>query len=492
MICALILIALIIGLSLSFAFSNRYYTNVKQRSLKEVYERVDRLYQGIASDSSGLLTEDAYSKLSLLCEEQTISLLVMTPSGKVDFSFGNYNSLYSRLNDLMLSRDTQSSQRVIEKEDNYVLQSYNEGRNSNGHIEIWGFLSNGNFLIARSSYAGISNSVSVSFVFFGLVCGIVFLMLGFFSIMIIKPYTDSLNRLLIFAQKANKGEFEVEYEEPKRNQNDEIGMLGENISEMSRKLERTISELKTSNLKLENELKTKIKQEEARKKYMSDVSHELKTPIALISGYAEGLKEGISDNPEDRDYYCEVIIDEAEKMNNMIKKLATLNQLEHGASQVSLERFDVVQVIDGFLNAMAIVIEEQGAHVHFNNKNSVYVWSDEFLVEEVLTNYFNNALHHLNEEKIIRISVDYTDESNVRITVYNSGNSIPEEEQDKIWGQFYKVDKARTRAYGGSGLGLSIVKAVADSLGKKCGVKNEEGGVAFWIDLEGDAGNGSN
>lgn len=483
-IVAIVLVALAIGLSISFAFSNRFYVSVKQRSLKNVYKSVNTMY---GSDST-TLTEDGYNRLSTMCEENTVSMLILNESADIDFAFGNVTTLFWRLNDIIFKRDEsgQDNTKIIEQTATFTLQSHNRTKRDNGYVELFGRLDNGNLFIARSSYAGISSSVRVSMMFFGIVVAIIFIFTAILVFFIVKPYTDSLNRLLIYAQKANQGQFDVEYSSSRLSRNDEIGMLGANINEMSHKLEKTISELKTSNLKLENELKGRIAQDEARKKYMSDVSHELKTPIALISGYAEGIKEGISSSPEERDYYCDVIIDEAEKMNLLIKKLATLNQLENGsANDLNLERFNVVDVIDGFLNTMAIVIEEHGANIFFNNRDSVYVWSDEFLFEEVLVNYFNNALNHMDDKKIIRIQAEYYNDTTVRVTVFNSGNYIPEEEQDKIWGQFYKVDKARTREYGGSGLGLSIVKAVADTLGQQCGVMNVDDGVAFWIDLEG-------
>ncbi len=484
-IVAIVLIALAIGVSLTFAFSNRFFVSVKQRSLKNVYKSVNVLYGPDRNSTS--LSEDGHNRLSKMCEENTVSMLIINDSADIDFAFGDVTTLFWRLNDIIFMRDEDGADntKIIEQTSTFTLQSHNRTNRDSGYVEIYGTLDNGNLFIARSSYAGISNSVRISMLFFGIVVAIIFLFTAIVVFFIVKPYTDSLNRLLVYAQKTNQGQFDAEYNSSRVIRNDEIGMLGANINEMSHKLEKTISELKTSNLKLENELKGRIAQDEARKKYMSDVSHELKTPIALISGYAEGIKEGISSSPEERDYYCDVIIDEAEKMSLLIKKLATLNQLEHGnANDVNLERFNVVDVIDGFLNTMALVIEEHDANIYFNNKDSVYVWSDEFLFEEVLVNYFNNAINHMDDKKIIRIQAEYLNESTVRVTIFNSGNYIPEDEQDKIWGQFYKVDKARTREYGGSGLGLSIVKAIADTLDKECGVMNVDDGVAFWIDLE--------
>ena len=214
-----------------------------------------------------------------------------------------------------------------------------------------------------------------------------------------------------------------------------------------------------------------------------NVSHELKTPLALIQGYAEGLKECINDDAQSRDFYCEVIMDEADKMNQMVKKLLTLNQLESGNETITMERFDVTELIRGVLHSVDILIGQSGITVTECPAEPIYVWADEFMTEEVVTNYLSNAIHYAGGKKEISIRCR-EQEKNVRIRVFNTGDPIPEEDIDKIWSKFYKVDKARTREYGGSGIGLSIVKAIMDSFHQQCGVINHEDGVEFWFELE--------
>ncbi|MBR3309123.1 MAG: HAMP domain-containing histidine kinase [Lachnospiraceae bacterium] len=482
MLFVLVALAFVIGFVLCTIFSTRFFVSVKQRSMKELYELLN----------SDRAREEVEAEVFALCEEDGITLLVKDSAGEQVYSFGHSETMSHRLDDITFGENeglgNDKGSKVVSENSNYTLQIVNhDDKESVSYIEMWGFLDNGNSFIARSSLTNIQNNIRVSLSFFAIVCAAILVICAVAIYFIIGYYSKPITRLALLSQKVNEGDFDsaefAKNYEYKHLRQDEIGVLGENIREISEKLEKNIAELKSSNLNLENELKRKTELEEARKKYMSDVSHELKTPIALISGYAEGLKEGISSSPEDRDFYCDVIIDEAEKMNVIIKRLSTLNQLEEGKSAVSLERFNVVSVINGFLNTMSVIIEEKGANIFFDTSRNAYVWSDEFLFEEVLVNYFNNALNHMNEEKIIRINVEKVEE-NIRVTVFNSGDNIPEDELDNIWGKFYKVDKARTREYGGSGLGLSIVKAVADSLNKSCGVQNLPDGVAFWIDLE--------
>ena len=286
--------------------------------------------------------------------------------------------------------------------------------------------------------------------------------------------------LATLSQKMADLDFDAKYTSGGSN---EIGVLGENFNRMSERLEQTISNLKEANYKLQKDIEQKEKRENMRSEFLGNVSHELKTPIALIQGYAEGLKEGVNDDPESREFYCEVIMDEAGKMNRMVKNLLALNQLEFGEDDVQFERFDITSLISGVLQSLDILIEQKEAQVIFRHKNPVYVWADEFKVEQVVRNYVNNALNHIDGEKVIEIKI--TQENDMaKITVFNTGMPIPEEDLPHIWEKFYKVDKARTREYGGNGIGLSIVKAIMDSFGKGYGAINHTNGVEFWFELD--------
>ena len=167
----------------------------------------------------------------------------------------------------------------------------------------------------------------------------------------------------------------------------------------------------------------------------------------------------------------------------MVKNLLTLNQLEFGNSPVNMERFDIVSVINGVINSMKIKAEQKEINVLFEEKRQIYVWADEFQIEEVITNYLSNAINHVDENKLIKVEIS---EKNgiVRVSVFNSGKNIPDNELENIWVKFYKVDKARTRAYGGNGIGLSIVKAIMERHNKDYGVINHEDGVEFWFELD--------
>ena len=147
-----------------------------------------------------------------------------------------------------------------------------------------------------------------------------------------------------------------------------------------------------------------------------------------------------------------------------------------------MKEFDIVQLINSVLWSTEILFKQKQVTLHFDEKEPIYVWADEYLIEQVVTNYIIMHLIMLTA-KIIEIKLIPRDNV-LRVAVFNTGNRIPDDELDKIWVKFYKVDKARTRKYGGSGIGLSIVKAIMNSHNKECGVVNHSKGVEFWFELD--------
>ncbi len=264
---------------------------------------------------------------------------------------------------------------------------------------------------------------------------------------------------------------------------DELADLGHSLNTVSETMEQSLSELKTANLRLQNDVERSSKQNEARTRFIRNVSHELKTPIALIQTYAEGLHENIAASPADRDYYCTVIEDEAQKLSQLLAKLTTLMQLESGSEELTIEHFDLSLLIERLLKRHAPLFEQRGAVLPAPPSEPCFVWGDALLIEQVLTNYLTNALHHVSENGRIEFRLSGASPSAVRVAVYNTGDPIPEDDLPHIWESFYKIDKARTRAYGGTGIGLSVVAAILQAHGAPYGVHNCEDGVEFYMEL---------
>ena len=150
---------------------------------------------------------------------------------------------------------------------------------------------------------------------------------------------------------------------------------------------------------------------------------------------------------------------------------------------MQFERFDIVALIEGVIQSSSILISQKEAEVVFRVDGPVYVWADEFKAEQVVRNYFNNALNHVAGDKVIEIKIQMENDT-ARVSVFNTGIPIPQEDVEHIWDKFYKVDKARTREYGGNGIGLSIVKAIMESFHKGYGINNYDNGVEFWFELD--------
>jgi signal transduction histidine kinase len=460
-------------------FLEEFYIRNREKAITQAYERINEVV------SNGDITSDEFDvELRKACEMYNINIIVIDASSNtIKSSTRDGDRLMRRLYDHFFLEKEEID--YLAETDNYYMASEVDPLTSTEYLEMWGSLDNGNLFLINSPLESIRESVKISnrfLAYVGLFTTVLSaILMWLVSARISKPIMELKN----ISEKMTALDFETKYKSRHRN---EIDLLGEHINELSETLETTISELKTANNELKRDIEKKEQIDEMRKEFLSNVSHELKTPIALIQGYAEGLKEGINDDDrESRDFYCDVIIDESAKMNNMVKKLLDLNQLEFGNDVVQMERFDIVSLITNFLSSAEILTGQNGINIRHEQTEPIYVWADEFKTEEVVRNFFSNAMNHVNGDKIIEIKYRLITQDNadkVRISVFNTGEPIPEDSLPHIWEKFYKVDKARTREYGGSGVGLSIVKAIMDSMNQGYGAINYTNGVEFWFELE--------
>lgn len=443
-------------------------------NLKSLYQQVDELF----------------SNSSWSDEELRIGFEGLNnPNNAIIVVSDGYNKIYTTTNETGMMFDSLTSMtKLIRNPDYledgkpYMIEIHQDDRMNTGYYDLTGFLSNGYMIVIRTSMDAINNSAKFTnriFMYFSLS---ILLLAAIVISCISRYFSRPIHDMAVVAKRMSNLDFDARIQVKTK---DEVGELGDSMNRLSDKLQTTISELKTANTELHHDIEHKIQIDEMRKEFLSHVSHELKTPIALIQGYAEGLKESVNEDAESRDFYCDVIMDEANKMNDMVKKLLSLNELEFGQSQVQVTRFDIVELIRNVCQASDILLEDCHAQLNLQMEQPVYVWADEFLIEEVVTNYLTNAIHYVSDEgKIIIRLVPL--EKEVQVIVFNTEDPIPEGELDKLWIKFYKVDKARTREYGGSGIGLSIVAAAMDAHGKEYGVRNVSDGVEFYFNLDTD------
>ena len=454
----------------------RYYVAKKEAALQHIYDAMNKV-----EDEDDYLTDEFADNLSEFCTRYNLSAIILTDEFVPLYGTENYQKqeLQGRLWGYLMGID-KSETEVLKETDDYAIQKTKDFKEDVDYLEMWGEFNTGYYFMMRVPMDSIRDSVRTSNEFLGY-----FIIIGLAVSMILiswmsRKITTPLQELTELSKRMADLDFDAKYTSGGQN---EIGQLGEHFNQMSETLERTISELKTANNQLQSDIEEKIQIDEMRKEFLSNVSHELKTPIALIQGYAEGLKEGVNDDPESRDFYCDVIMDEAGKMNRMVKNLMTLNQLEFGNDKVEFERFNLTELIGGVLQSMDILSQQKDVKLIFREENPVYVWGDEFKIEQVVRNYVSNAYNHVNEEKIIEVKI-LREDGLAKVTVFNTGKPIPEEDVPRIWDKFFKVDKAHTREYGGNGIGLSIVKAIMESMHQQYGVKNYDNGVEFWFTLD--------
>ena len=469
-----------------------YYMRSEEKSLIKTYHQLEQLYLNTSNytiDSNGTLKNEREQEMDILMSNTHFNVLILNENFEREYPKGERSnkmdkSMLLYLNTLIKARpgDGGSIDKFFEQ--GYLIQKNTVKDLGGEYLDLFGRIvdrqNESHLLILRSPIQTVQGAADISnrlFAYIGITMSVIGAIVMFWAS---KKYTVPIQEMAMIANRMVHLDFDARV--TKINQ-DEIGNLGRSMNELSAKLEETISELKTANNELQKDIDKKTQIDEMRKEFISHVSHELKTPIALIQGYAEGLKDNVNDDPESREFYCDVIMDEAHKMNVMVKKLLTLNQIEFGNNVVHMERFDIVALIRNLIQASDILYKKVGATVRFEQEEPIYVWADEYMIEEVMSNYLSNALHHLSEKGTITVRFE-TRGSEVRVFVANTGKQIPEEELDKLWIKFYKVDKARTREYGGSGVGLSIVAATMNAHGKKYGVHNLPDGVEFYIDLD--------
>ncbi len=264
--------------------------------------------------------------------------------------------------------------------------------------------------------------------------------------------------------------------------NDEIGALAENINTVSDSLSNALTELREKNAQLMEDIEKERKIERMRADFISSASHELKTPIAIIRGYAEGLKMSIDGENQTAEEYCDIIMRESDRMNNLVLNMLEQSLYNSGAKAPEKEEFLIDNFAEELLKTMHPIFEEKGVTARFEKTNGKTCFADKGQMTTVLSNIVLNACSHAKGEKLIEITVSEL-ESVYKINVFNTGSFVDEKDKDGIFTSFYRADKAHSRAEGRFGLGLAIVKSITENHGCECGFENKENGVTFWFTM---------
>lgn len=470
--CIIVFVILFVIL-LNSTILEKYYLLQKRSSLVDIYNEINKNCYSLSSISSSLEKIDSLRNFEIVIRDVTDSTLYSTSR---DF-IKNPLFLNAPKNNILINRKNLTT--FFEENKNYAILSFSDGKIGSTFIGLIGKLDNNHFIYIRTPIESIKESISISNSFLILVGIISLLVSSIVTLIVSKAFTKPIKELNSIAEKMSNLDFSQKYNVTSQ---DEIGMLGTSINKLSENLEKTIQDLKEANIDLEKDVEEKSKLNEMKSQFISDVSHELKTPIALIQGYAEGLTDGIAATLDDQKYYCNVILDEANKMSELTHDLLDLSKLEYGSNEINIESFNITELIKNTLKKMEVIFTENNINVEFEYENDLFVQGDIFRIEQVLNNYLNNAIKHVDENKLIQIRIEEND-ANVKVIVFNSGEQISDENMQRIWTRFYKTDSSRNRETGGTGLGLSLVKAIMNQHHTNYGAQNNENGVEFYFEL---------
>ena len=477
----IVVISIILFLILVNSFVlEKYYQYTKSNQLKAVYNTINSYYNGEAELTN---LEEELDKTSI---KNNFDIII-----KDQNDVAVYLSNKDFLSNVRIIIDfwginKKQKYNVLEETDKLEIRNIKDTETRINYILLSGKLDNGYGVYIRIPISSIQESVRISNRFLYLIAGIVIIIGGIAIIYISKTFSSPISELNNIAKRMANLDFSHKY--VVKDEDDEIDELGESINQMSDKLERTINQLRNTNIELEKDIEKKSKIDEMRKSFISDVSHELKTPIALIQGYSEGLLENVNSDPESRKFYAEVILDETNKMDKMVRQLIELTKLEYEKREFNNRTFNIVELEKEIVRTSQVMLDEKQAQVEFDTVDKIEVYADDFYMSQIITNYLTNAIKHVKDvdgEKYIRITNTIIPErEKVRVTLFNTGDNISKENLNRIWNRFFKADEARNREDGGSGIGLSIVRAIMNNYGNDFGVENKDNGVEFYFEVD--------
>lgn len=457
----------------------RTFTFRTYRDLAEISQSIDSLVPESASYYFDLYSISANNNAKFEIIGSDGSLIYASSSGSAQGSdhFASSGAAYS---DYSSMRPAESRYRIPDYDNFRIMRR----EATNAEFFVYSHtLKSGSTLYLYSEVANVENIVSVSGSVYSFISFTMVLLMSLAFYIVVARFTKPLVEM----NDVTKDMAALNFERKCNNYGkDEIGELGNSINTLSTTLNATLIDLKDKNEQLEKDIERRHQLDNARSSFISNVSHELKTPIAIISGYAEGLCEGISDDPEVIREYCQIIRDESTKMNSLVVELLELSKLENRVQPFTPDFFDIGAAVRSISTHLSLQFEQKG--IKFINKvpSPLVCYAQEDKIELVLKNYITNAVSHCEGEKIIEVSSRETDRF-IEISVFNTGKNIDKRDFPELWDSFYRADKAHGRSENRFGLGLSIVKSIMTNHKCRYGVRNTEDGVIFTFEVSKDS-----
>ncbi|MEG0308976.1 MAG: ATP-binding protein [Clostridium sp.] len=337
----------------------------------------------------------------------------------------------------------------------------------------------GGYIVAVTPLAEVNEVIGTMNSYYFMVFLIVLILVIVISLIYSKLMTKPLVEMSNMAKRISECDFQYKYNV---NSEDEIGVLGSSLNLISENLEKSLSELKDTNLKLKNEMEVQKVLEEKRKELISNISHELKTPITIIQGSINGIKSGMYTTEMYED-----ILDETSKMNDLVKEMLEMSKLESPNFKISKGPFDLWSMVLKEKDKLRSMIKHKEVQIEFNDNDDdeMIVFADEKRINQVITNLLTNAIKYTPEGETIKVNISQSKDYDEYIfTIENFGVTLSDEEVEKIWDSFYRIEKSRNKSLGGTGLGLSIVRRILELHDSHYGVESEKNSVKFYFTLK--------
>lgn len=463
-ITSIVVIFVVLLWGLNSTLLEKYYIKQKKNILINASKEIDYIYTGNI--------ESIYIDLEVIRNTIGANIAIISPNRHVKYTS---EGMYAKR--VFNPIHTKAMMNINRK---YVFTLESDQKLNIDFLALRTILNNKDILILKIPMIAISESANIANKFM-LFTGLLAIIIGMIWALI---FSRRFTKPVLHLNDITKNMANLDFSKKCIvDTDDEVGQLANNINYLSGELDIAISNLYQENQKLEEDIERKKKIDDMRKEFISSVSHELKTPISLIQGYSEGLKENVMDNEEDKEFYCDVIIDEAKKMDILVKDLLNLSQIESGYFKLEKTKFNICHLVDQTVIKYKNIFDKKNIDLSVDKNYMGNVFADNIRIEQILVNFINNAINHVDNNNIIKISI-YDNNDNIGVSIFNSGKSISKDDIDKIWTSFYKADKARTREYGGYGLGLSIVRAIQEIHNNEYGVLNVENGVKFWFNVD--------
>lgn len=473
---SLIIIGLVLASQLFFNlfFSHSFFIKITENQLEKIFEEIEVGYED-GDEKVDSLLQNAESTLSIdtvICDFNECYYR----TGEFRYISAKNLTTYLRT---MMSETTDLPQ--VQEVDHRPGEYGADGKLP--YVELMGKFNcrtGWRYVYMITPVSAIDNML-MNYTRISLVMSIFVILIG---IIISRALANQITKPLIRMERSAKEMAELTYLGKLEEEGEtlEIASLAKSLNQMYTKLANAIYKLQKANERLQKDVDFQKRNEQMRREFVANVSHEMKTPLCLLQMYSESLM--MNSESLDKDYYCKTIIDETERLNDMVKRLLDISAIENDLVSVNLMNISLSKVSRRIYKRYMGLLQEYDCEVSIAKHLSVK--GNEEYLEQVMNNFIGNAHTHTKVGGKIRIEL-VGKEGQAIFSVYNEGESIAEEMKEKIWESFYKTDQARVRTDENHiGLGLYIARIIIDKHKGTYGVENVEHGVKFWFAIPAD------